>query len=82
MAQSACFCGEDLNASGECWQGMISGGHQGNCTNCGKNALLDGLRCCSVECDRAVETRPKPICRACDCEIDEDGTCGCNPWDA
>ena len=52
---STCFCGEDLNDSGECWQGKIMGGHQGNCIICGKNAELDGMRCCSVECDQAAE---------------------------
>jgi hypothetical protein len=52
---TTCFCGEDLNDSGECWQGRIMGGHQGNCVICGKNADLDGMRCCSVECDQAAE---------------------------
>lgn len=52
-----CFCGEDLNDSGECWQGMFTGGHQGNCVICGKNADLDGMRCCSEECDREAEER-------------------------
>jgi len=50
-----CFCGEDLNYAGECWQGMITGGHQGNCVICGTNAVLDGLRCCSAECDQVAE---------------------------
>lgn len=81
-AASSCFCGEDLNSNGECWRGMAMGGHRGNCVICGKNEDLDGLRCCSETCDLAVEARPKPVCRACECEIDEDGTCGCNPWDA
>lgn len=76
-----CFCGEDLNYDGECPLGMF-GGHRGNCVICGKNAELDMLRCCSAECDRTLEARPKPVCGACECEIDEDGTCGCNPWDA
>ena len=48
---------EDLNDSGECWQGKISGGHQGNCVICGENALLDGLRCCSVECGQIAEVQ-------------------------
>lgn len=59
------------------------------CAGCGKDFLatdsiapLDGLDCCSAECDQIVESRPAPICRACECEIDEDGTCGCNPHDA
>lgn len=54
---TTCFCGEDLNDSGECWQGKIVGGHQGNCLICGKNADLDGMRCCSVECDQVAEAR-------------------------
>jgi hypothetical protein len=54
---ATCFCGEDLNDSGECWQGKIMGGHQGNCVACGKNAELDGMRCCSVECDQAADPR-------------------------
>ena len=29
-----------------------------------------------------IQPEHKPICRACECEIDEDGTCGCNPADA
>jgi hypothetical protein len=61
-----------------------------SCAGCGKefeapdciSSPLDGLDCCSIECDRIVEARPRPICKACDCAIDEDGTCGCNPWDA
>jgi hypothetical protein len=57
MANDTCFCGEDLNYNGECWQGMFTGGHQGNCVVCGKNELLDGLRCCSAECDVIAETR-------------------------
>jgi hypothetical protein len=52
---ATCVCGEDLNYAGECWQGMISGGHQGNCVVCGTNALLDGLRCCSEQCDLIAE---------------------------
>lgn len=51
MARDTCFCGEDLNYNGECWQGMFTGGHQGNCIICGESALLDGERCCSAECD-------------------------------
>ena len=50
-----CSCGEDLNYNGECVQGMVSGGHQGNCVICGTNALLDGMRCCSAECDQTAE---------------------------
>ena len=59
------------------------------CAGCGQEfqasdsiSPLDGLDCCSVECDQVVESQPAPICGACECEIDEDGTCGCNPWDA
>ena len=48
---ATCFCGEDLNDAGECWRGMFNGGHRGNCIICGKNADLDGLKCCSEECD-------------------------------
>ena len=50
-----CSCGEDLNYNGECLQGMVSGGHQGNCVICGTNALLDGMRCCSAACDQLAE---------------------------
>lgn len=50
-----CDCGENLNYNGECLQGVFSGGHQGNCVICGKRALLDGLRCCSAECDQIAE---------------------------
>ena len=57
----SCFCGEDLNDSGECWQGKISGGHQGNCVICGTNALLDGLRCCSLECGQIAEAQEVQI---------------------
>jgi predicted nucleic acid-binding Zn ribbon protein len=28
---------------------------QSNCVICGKNALPDGLRCCSVECGQIAE---------------------------
>ena len=56
-AVATCYCGEHLDESGECWQGKISGGHQGNCVICGENALLDGLRCCSAECDQIAEVR-------------------------
>ena len=52
-----CFCGEDLNDNGECWQGKIFGGHQRNCVICGKSALLDGLRCCSGECGQIAEVQ-------------------------
>jgi hypothetical protein len=55
MANDTCFCGEELNYAGECWQGRITGGHQGNCVICGENALLDGERCCSAECDQVAE---------------------------
>jgi hypothetical protein len=55
MARETCFCGEELNYAGECWQGRITGGHQGNCIICGDNALLDGMRCCSAECDQLSE---------------------------
>jgi hypothetical protein len=55
MANVTCFCGEELNYAGECWLGMLTGGHQGNCVVCGENALLDGLRCCSAECDQVAE---------------------------
>jgi len=57
MARETCFCGEDLNYNGECPQGSITGGHQGNCVICGKNVLLDGMRSCSEECDVIAETR-------------------------
>ena len=57
MANETCFCGEELSPAGECWQGSVMGGHQGNCVICGENALLDGLRCCSAECDRIAELR-------------------------
>ena len=51
---ATCFCGETLNSNNECPLGAF-GGHQGNCFVCGKNAELDGLRCCSAECDVVVE---------------------------
>jgi hypothetical protein len=54
---ATCYCGEQLDERGDCWQGKISGGHQGNCVICGDNALLDGLRCCSAECGRIAEVR-------------------------
>lgn len=78
MARETCFCGEDLNDADECPLGMY-GGHRGNCSICGKNADLDMMNCCSVECDQVLDARPNPKCGACECEIDEDGTCGCNP---
>jgi hypothetical protein len=81
MAKGTCLCGEDLNSQGECPLGTF-GGHRGNCAVCGENADLDMQRCCSIECDRTLEARPAPICGACECPIDEDGTCGCDPWDA
>jgi hypothetical protein len=52
---ATCFCGEELSPNGECWQGSVMGGHQGNCAVCGENALLDGERCCSAECDQVSE---------------------------
>jgi hypothetical protein len=52
-----CVCGEDLDDFGRCWRGSIFGGHQGNCSICGENALLDGLCCCSARCDRIAEMR-------------------------
>jgi predicted nucleic acid-binding Zn ribbon protein len=55
MPNDLCFCGEELNYAGECWQGTLTGGHQGNCIVCGENALLDGERCCSAECDQVAE---------------------------
>lgn len=62
MARQTCICGEDLNYEGECWQGSIMGGHQSNCVECGKNALLDGMRCCSAECDIAYEEKNPGCC--------------------
>jgi hypothetical protein len=58
---ATCFCGEDLNSNGECWRGMITGGHRGNCVVCGKNADLDGLRCCSEACDEIADTNAEQI---------------------
>lgn len=55
MPLNQCICGEDLNYAGVCPLGMFSGGHQGNCIVCGENALLDGERCCSEECDQVAE---------------------------
>lgn len=87
MASAACICGEDLNASGECWQGMITGGHQGNCVNCGTNALLDGERCCSAECDRAQDELLLEEFEKCQSRRPESGCplrgtpeCGDNCW--
>lgn len=65
-----------------------------SCAGCGEefrvsdfNSPLDGLSCCSAECDQEVErevlSRPRQICRRCECEIDPfDGICGCDPPDA
>jgi len=55
MANGLCLCGEELDYAGECSLGKIMGGHQGNCIICGENALLDGMRCCSAECDQVSE---------------------------
>lgn len=52
------------------------------CIECGELGDLDQMGCCSVECDQALEARQMPICRACECEFSEDGSCGCNPVDA
>jgi hypothetical protein len=61
------------------------------CAGCGQQlqtndhaSPLDGLDCCSAECDRIVEarviSRSKQMCARCECEIDSfDGTCGCDP---
>lgn len=77
--ENLCFCGNDLNAAGECNQGIF-GGHRGNCVVCGKNDDLDMQRCCSAECDLIMDAWPIP-CDECGLsvapdQIHECGHCG------